>query len=222
VELDLYGLAEQKYKQVIELDPRDIDAYCCLGKLLIDRGDLVNAGKTFRKALEIDPKATGVQMGIGEVMLRLGHLGKAREFLKHEFELKPQDWETIENLGQLMLDAGMIPEARACFEKLVDEDGNDADYHHGLSVCMFAQGEMEAGMAECERTLSLDPRHVLAMHNMALASAHRRDWLAAKYFLRKARRIAPDDEELKKLRRRISRMRIWSILTSPLNSLLGN
>ena len=54
-------------------------------------------------------------------------------------------------------------------------------------------------MAACRRLLQTHPRHVLAMHNLAVACVEERRWRRARYWVRQALRIDPDNADLRRL-----------------------
>lgn len=80
----LVALAEQKYAESLELDPRQTAAWVGMGTLKLKRGRLSEAEQQFRKALEQDPQSTDAALGLAFVMTRRGgdELPEARKLTR--------------------------------------------------------------------------------------------------------------------------------------------
>jgi Flp pilus assembly protein TadD len=93
----------------------------------------------------------------------------------------------------------MASDAVAVLRVLVERQPDQARSYHLLSVALFHAGRRAEGMEEARKALRIDPRFVAAIHNMAMACIYERRWRRARYWLRQARRIDPDDSSLRRL-----------------------
>jgi Tfp pilus assembly protein PilF len=78
-----------------------------------------------------------------------------------------------------------------------------------MSVALLEVGRIAEGIDEARRALALQPRFVPAMHNLALAHLREHRWVRARYWVRQALRIEPDDPALRRLR---LKLRLHSVL----------
>ncbi len=59
------------------------------------------------------------------------------------------------------------------------------------------------GLIVPSRTLKIQPKYMLAMHNLAMAYLAKKDLTRARFWLREALDIAPDDGQLRALKTRV-------------------
>jgi Tfp pilus assembly protein PilF len=69
-----------------------------------------------------------------------------------------------------------------------------------LSVAHLQSGDFEQGIVSAKKALDSQPRFVPAMHNLALAYLRQQQWIRARYWVRQASRVEPDDPSLRRLR----------------------
>lgn len=79
-EMPKVGYEEQiaRFKQVIELDPKDVLGYFSLGNAYLDAGKKREAVDTFEKAIEVDPNHSSSYLGLGLGLEALGDKPKAK------------------------------------------------------------------------------------------------------------------------------------------------
>src|SRR5262245_25298857 len=111
--------------------------------------------------------------------------------------------EDMEELAHLLLDAKMPLEARGVLDELAAKRPNSAPVLHALAVSCFQLGDRAIGLDHSRDVLRLEPRHVAAMSNMAVASLQDKQWTRARYWVRQALRVEPDDVFLRRLRVRL-------------------
>jgi len=212
VDMSRFEEAGEKFRRVLELEPDNQDAHAALGDLAIRRGQIDEAIVQYDVVLRLDKGFPEARRRLADLLLQRGpddDLDRARELLREELaeeHAEPEKFrpEDLDDLGQLLLDADMAHEAARVFRRLVDtrEQAGTPDHlaHHHLSVALFETGDFEAGMAEAREALRLQPRFVPAMHNIAYAHLKQHQWMRARYWVRQAIRLAPDDASLRRLR----------------------
>jgi tetratricopeptide (TPR) repeat protein len=64
-------------------------------------------------------------------------------------------------------------------------------------------GRTEEGIEQARRALRIQPKFMLPMHNLAVAYLTRKDFVRARFWLREALDIEPDDPQLRQLQVKI-------------------
>ncbi|MBN2493409.1 MAG: tetratricopeptide repeat protein, partial [Deltaproteobacteria bacterium] len=93
--LALFDEAIQKYKGD---DAKLVDAHYNSGVVLMKRGDLEGARKSFSKAIELDPKHRDALLNLGVVLKRQKKYKQAIEHYRKALELVPRDPLIMNNL----------------------------------------------------------------------------------------------------------------------------
>lgn len=207
--MDMHRLREagEKFRRVLELEPDHPDAHHLLGELAEREDNLADALVHYDVVLRLDAGYPGARTRLARVMLQRGReedLPRVRELLRRGLKEAGADATTpieeFEDLGRLMLEAGVPADAIKSYRTLLDRKPGNHRAHHGLSVAMLETGQIAAGIDEARRALALQPRFVPAMHNLALAHLRDRRWVRARYWVRQALRIEPEDPAMRRLR----------------------
>lgn len=69
----------QKFKQVIEYDPKDVLGYYSLGNAYWEAGKKRDASDAYEKAVDVDPSHSSSYLGLGIALVALGDLEKAKK-----------------------------------------------------------------------------------------------------------------------------------------------
>lgn len=221
--LDMHRHAEagEKFRRVLELESDQPDAHFLLGELAEIEGRIADALVHYDVVLRLDKSYPAVRRRLARVLFerrREEDLPRIRDMLIHEqrsiiSELAdrraiapspvPQGsdhTEDLEELGRLLLDAELINEAIRVYSAMIELQPSNHRAHHGLSVSMLEAGRLEDGIAAAKHALGYQPRFIPAMHNLALAYLRQRQWIRARYWVRQASRVEPDDPTLRRLR----------------------
>jgi tetratricopeptide (TPR) repeat protein len=137
--------AEKTFRRVLEVDPKNIEAYENLGIVRLRAEDPRAAREFFQKALALDARAARAWNGLGVAVVRLGEERAAIEAWKKAVEYDPRLYDALFNLGLVAGKNGLRREAREALERFVAEApprqyGPDIAKARGL-----LQGLREAG-----------------------------------------------------------------------------
>lgn len=207
--MDMYRLTDagEKFRRVLELEPDHPDAHHLLGELAERENAVADALVHYDVVLRLDPGYPGVRTRLARVMLQRGReedLPRVRDLLRRglrdAIEEETTSVEEFEDLGRLMLDAGIPAESIKAFRTHLQRQPGSHRAHHGISVALLETGQVSEGIDEARRALALQPRFVPAMHNLALAHLRDRRWLRARYWVRQALRIEPEDPAVRRVR----------------------
>jgi len=111
------------YQDVLNRDPKNLNALIGLGNVLMDAGRFPEAVDAYGKALEIEPSDVNVRTDMGTCFRRIGRPEKAVEAYRQSLTYQPTHSQTLANLGIVLLyDLNRGDEALEAWEKLLEVD----------------------------------------------------------------------------------------------------
>ncbi|MBL0926885.1 MAG: tetratricopeptide repeat protein [Phycisphaerales bacterium] len=204
---DMNRLAEagEKFRRALELDGENPEAHFHLADLYTRQQRRRDAIASYRLVLRLDPGYPGAARRLARLLLADSEVAAARKLVRRELaalRVAGPDAAAdadLEDLGSLLLDCRLPRDAALVFEDLAARRAGEARVWHLLSVARLQAGDRRAGVEACRKALRLDPAHVPALHNMALAHVQDRQWRRARYYLTQAQAIDRDDPALRRL-----------------------
>lgn len=236
--LDMHRYAEagEKFRRVLELESDQPDAHFLLGELAEIEHRTADALVHYDVVLRLDKEYPGVRRRLARVLFlrnREEDFPRIRDLLSYEQRVmlnkgigdlvvnEPKDGtqhalgkvEDLEELGRLLLDAEMTNESIRIYTEMITLQPMNHRAHHGLSVAMLEADRFDCGIASAKRALEFQPRFIPAMHNLALAYLRQRQWIRARYWVRQASRVDPDDPSLRRLRLKLRFHTLFSVVS---------
>lgn len=117
--------AEREFRQVVEQDHNNAQAYFNLGNVLYITRRNEEAKQTIEEGLRREPGSAKGHYLMGSVLVRLGELSGGEEQLKKARELDPRMPQVLIALATLDLQTGKESEAIALFESFLRQFPND-------------------------------------------------------------------------------------------------
>ncbi|MCA9303990.1 MAG: tetratricopeptide repeat protein [Phycisphaerales bacterium] len=218
--MDMHRNAEagEKFRRVLEIEPDQPDAHFLLGELAEQEHRIADALVHYDVVIRLDKEYPAVRQRLARVLQlrnREEDLPRIRDLLGREhrgllvasaaetIESRRPAIEDLEEVAGLLLDADMTTEAIRVYRALIERRPSNHRAHHGLSVAMLEAGRVEEGIAAAKQALKYQPKFVPAMHNLALACLRQGQWIRARYWVRHALRIEPEDATLRRLRMKL-------------------
>jgi tetratricopeptide (TPR) repeat protein len=211
IEMGQMQAAAEKFRQVLELSPEESTAHYHLGELELQDGNLVDAMAQFRRVLRNDRTFPGAHLKIAHIYRQQGDRSEALYHANCELAQQTNDEETLLELGNLFMDLTQLGSAEVAFHRVLAGNSQNATARHDLAVTLMMAGRTDEGIEQARMALRIQPKHMLAMQNLALAYLSKKDFTRARFWLREALDIAPDDEQLKSLQ---TRLRISAIISA--------
>jgi tetratricopeptide (TPR) repeat protein len=112
-----YQEAEQLYRQVLQAEPRNADAWCFLGAALQSLGQAEEAAASYRQALELVPDYISALNCLGILLAQQGKLEEAAGTFERLLGFQPQEPDAWNNLGLVRLQQGHLDDAIACYQR---------------------------------------------------------------------------------------------------------
>ena len=212
IDSDELARAEKMFRKALKQDPRCPGGYFGMGEISLKRGRLTAAEVNFRQVLALDRSYPGAHGKLGEVLLLRGRRKQAEKQFDEEIELSRNDPASLQRLGQFLLDVRWPRRANQVWKRLVALRPDDPHALHNLAVSCFLVDRLDEGIGHCRKALKLKPHYPLALYNLALAHVRKGRIHRARCFIARAARLAPDDQNIRKLSVKLGLGGLWSKL----------
>ncbi len=203
VEMGQTAAAAEKFRQVLELSPEECTAHFHLGQLRLEENDLAGALELFRSVLRKDRTFTGAHVRIAQIYQQQRDYSEALFHANCELAQQANDEETLFELGNLFMDIDQLASAEVAFNRILATNARNAAARHNLAVTLLLAGRVDEGVEHAKAALRIQPKYMLAMHNLSLAYISKKDFARARCWLKEALDIAPDDPQLRQLQTRL-------------------
>ncbi len=160
--------AETLYRQMLQRDPRQVDALHFLGVLTAQRGQHEQAADLIRRALELNPQYADAWNNLGNVLTALERPEEAAEAYRRTVELAPGHVGAYGNLGVALTQLGRLEEAIAACRQAIALAPDIAESYFNLGTALLAQGDHEGTIAAYQETVRRQPNHTRAYKALSL------------------------------------------------------
>lgn len=210
VEMGRHAEAREKLRRALELNPTLAAAHLHLGELALFAGHHEAATVELEMAGRLEPDLPGVHLALARIVQQRGDPTTAQSQLRAELDLTGHTPDQMLELAHLLIDLRMpqpavellSPMILAAHElELDDSRMATALLHRGVARMMIQK--IDEGIADCRRALRIAPGNVIAMQNLVLAYLEARRIKRARCWLRRARRLEPNDDYLRLLSYRV-------------------
>ena len=161
--------AENIYRQILAIDPNNVDGWNNLGVALQQSRRWREAEYAFRRALALHPNFANALGNLGESLRTQRRLGEAIEVLARGVQLEPESPDLLYNYGTALDDAKRHDEAIAALQKSVQIRPTYPLAFVNLAASLMARDRYSEGIAALERAIELDPRNPMSVNNLAHA-----------------------------------------------------
>lgn len=161
--------AERLYRQVLDVEPDNIDALHLLGVMAYQAGDREAAITLYQRALAISPDAAAVASNLGNALRALGDLDGAVAAQRRAVGADPTFAEAWSNLGIALHEQHKLEEGATAYERAIALDPGYAMAHFNLGNLRKDQGRLKAAIDSWQRVLEIDPEGADAYNNIGNA-----------------------------------------------------
>jgi tetratricopeptide (TPR) repeat protein len=183
--------AEQLYRQVLTLEPNNVDTLHYLGILAHEQGRDDVAREYILRALALKPDSAEANYNLGIVLSALGDRLGAISALGRAAEIKPDFAEAQFKLGNALKEIGRLNESEQCLHAAVALDPNFSDAYNNLGNVLLARGKLDEAFAAYQRAHKLRPDDAELLYNLGFAAQERGELDSAIEFYRRAIERAP-------------------------------
>ncbi len=185
--------AEERYRQVLALDPRAVGALEGLGVLLFQQNRAAGAVELFSRAVPLNPRSARLQANLGEALRTVKQLDKAHEHLSAALALDPTLAQTWNSLGLLAADHRRHTEAESRFREAIRLNPRVMAARVNLANALHSLGRLDEAIAELRVVIGAEPNNILALTNLGqmLCETNPKDLGNAESLCRQAVGLAP-------------------------------
>lgn len=152
-----YDKAKLGYKNVIQIDPKDIDARLGLAKVMVAEQNWRGAAGQYQGVLEVDPQHTGAAIELGKLYL----LARAQDLALAEAEkvlaVEPDNLDAMTLKGGVLAQRGDLIPARSILEKVQAAKPGHVDNAILLANVLVASQEHESALKAIDQALAEHP-----------------------------------------------------------------
>ncbi|MGO9110814.1 MAG: tetratricopeptide repeat protein [Thermoguttaceae bacterium] len=161
--------AEHIYRQVLQADPRNADAWHLLGVIGSQFNQHEVAIEYIRRAIELNPNSTAFHANLGAAYQKLNRFDEAVSCYRRALELNPNNAEAHNHLGVAFQSLGDLATAEACFRRALTHNAYYPDAHSNLGNVLQAVGKPAEALASQQRAAQLKPGYAEAHRGIGAA-----------------------------------------------------
>jgi protein O-GlcNAc transferase len=162
-----FSEAEQLYRKVLQISPRNFDAVHLLGVIYLQRGERPEAVRQIDLALKINPKSAAAHNNRANALKEMGQLDEALESYNQAIRLKPDYFEALSNRGDTLNELKRFDQALASCDAAVRVRPDYADAFNNRGVALLGMRRFDEALACYDRAIALRPDYAEAFSNRA-------------------------------------------------------
>ena len=134
-----YERAIAAYREFLEVEPENSQAFCYLGDCYEQMDRLDEALVAFKRVIEIDNTDPEGWFGAGMIYHRMARYREAITYILKAIEFDQGNMDYWINLGYVNEDAGLIDEALKCYGYVTRMDAADLDGWNALTSLLMKE-----------------------------------------------------------------------------------
>ncbi len=167
--------AEEKYRQVLLVDPNNAEAHCGLGALADISGRPVEALNLLKKAAEELPGDARYLYNYGTMLQRQGKYDEAESMFRNALNSKPDYPLAMNNLGAILDLKGRLTEATEWFRRAIEAQPSFFAAHSNLGNTLKDGGYLPEAVQAYRNALKIKPDYQIAVSNLLLTLNYMHD-----------------------------------------------
>ncbi|MES9993387.1 MAG: tetratricopeptide repeat protein [Candidatus Thiodiazotropha sp.] len=149
-----YTKARLEFKNVIQIDPKDANAYFMFGQIEEKEENWSKAYALFLRATELDPSHVGAQVHLGTLFALAGETDKALAAADIALQAEPKNASAMVLKGFAKAKAGEKDSAIESVLAAVESDPGNVDASSLLAALYADQGELERAIQIAKESLA--------------------------------------------------------------------
>jgi protein O-GlcNAc transferase len=187
--------AEELYRQVLEIEPGNMDALHLLGILASQVGNYNVAADFIKRAIVLDGSVPQFHLNLGNVLQAQGSLSEAISSYRTALRLRPQFPEAHNNLGTALRTIGDVRGASQQFQEALRLQPDYADAHYNFGLALYEERALAKAIGHFREALRLRPDYAEAHLNLGMALQAQGDLTTALASFAEAARFNPDNAD---------------------------
>ncbi len=159
----------EDFKQVVDLEPKNVEAHYHIGTLQLYIEQHKLAEETFQKVIRLDPKYKSVHTQLGKLAEREQNWKKAIQLYEKEIAIDDEATEAYQRLGDLYYNSEMeLNKAKDMLIKALALNDAHVPTIIVYANVLYSMDQLGAAADQFEHALQLEPRNLTANYNLAL------------------------------------------------------
>lgn len=190
-----FAEAERCYRQVLDVDPANVDALHFLGVLAHQIRRHAQGAELIEHSIRLDASNPNAYNNLGDAYRAMGRFDDAVASFQRALALQPDFHEVRNNLGETYRAMGRFDEATRCLREVLLHMPTYAAAHNNLGLALQGSGDLDAALVCFGKALEINPDYWNAHNNLGetLRMLGRTDEALASY--QKALSLNPDFAE---------------------------
>lgn len=164
-----FAQAEQKFRLILQYDPRQAEAWHRLGIIAYQTAQYHLADKFIRQALQLAPNHAPCYVNLGNTLKALTRFSEAAACYRRAIALEPKLASAYNNLGTTLQALGEIDEAVTVLQQAIELNPEQEEILNNLANLYKEQGRLHDALGTYQHALSINRRYKEAYSNRLAA-----------------------------------------------------
>jgi tetratricopeptide (TPR) repeat protein len=182
-------------KEVVKLEPNNIEANYKLARLLLSRGHIDDAIEVSEKAKSSSPEAVVFLTLLGDAYLKKGNADKAEENYLLAFAAQKNNVDAILGLAKVSQNRGDMTAMLASLSRSREVAGSSPELLYKVGVAGFGLGVFDDARSDLERVVKLKPDEPAYLIALGAAWLKKPDLFAGEQVFRRALELQPNNSQ---------------------------
>ncbi len=187
--------AEEIYKKVLLLDPKNTFANHLLGIIRLHHGDGENAVKHIETAMRYEPSNPEMLKNLSSALMATERSEEAEQHLRSALKLKPDYPEALNNLSIILCGTGRFVEAEQYCRRATELIPTYAFAHNNLGNALEGQDRLEDAESSFRQALELNRDFPEALNGLGAVLMRQGKLDQAKFSFQRALELRPQDDD---------------------------
>jgi tetratricopeptide (TPR) repeat protein len=164
----LFDEAEQRYRVVLQSDPKQWQALHQLGSIFLARGDHVQALEYMAAAMKANPASAEAKSNYGFILQKMDRHEAALDYFSSSLVVRPTYAPALLNRGVSLYQLGRLQQALENFERALALEPRNVKALYNRANILHELRRFDESLATFEQTLALAPDYAEAQWNEGL------------------------------------------------------
>ena len=170
MQTERYDEAEQLLQEILDEDPRVLDAYQTMAQLYDLQERFAEAAEVYKQAIPLKPDDPYAYINLAETQIKLGLVEEAEKTALDALDFVEPNAHIYYLLGNVSRMQGRVAESIAYYEDCLEVNADSASAYSGLAGAYLELDDLQAAEQNARKSLALDGS-LPSMH-FTLASIH--------------------------------------------------
>ena len=154
------------YKQVIQVDPSQLEPYRNLGEIFIAKQQWEDAITIYHQAIEYYPQKSEFYCKLGQVLAQLERWEDAIAAYNQALEIDPNLATAYHNLAEIWVAQAQFDQAIRCYQQLIELEPKNWEAYHKLGDILQEKGLLDEAVEAYRQAIELTETESSSIENI--------------------------------------------------------